>query len=77
MRVRWLLAGGWVVVAGATKGGFVLDGVSDPQAQPFIVALVAMVATLLVASVICLPKGRTSVGRWRLASISRVAGTVS
>jgi len=69
MRIRWLLAGAWVVVAGATVVGFVLDGVNDPQALPFVAALAAVVATLLVASVACLLKDRALGGVTGLVSL--------
>lgn len=68
MRIRWLLAGGWVVVAGATTVGFVLDGVNDPPALTFVAALAAAVVTLLIGSMACWLKG------WRVAG---AAGLVS
>ena len=57
-------------VAGAITMGFVLDGVNDPQALPLVVALAAVVATLLVASVVGLQKGRTRSGVAGLVSVA-------
>jgi len=70
MRIRWLLAGGWVVVVGATTVGFVLEGINDPRALPFVAVLAAVVATLLAGSVVCWLKGRRVAGAAGLASLA-------
>lgn len=67
---RWILAGIWVVAAGATFAGFALGGVNDPQALPFVAALSSVVATLLIASIVCLMKARTWVGIVGLLSLA-------